>query len=94
MEYVKIFQANIPGLDAVQELAACLAKLSDSTSLHQDQVNEIIHLWQAMEDFDKRRIAYPSRHQQTLKKGRFAYRKSTIVPGADSVKRYYLFILL
>ena len=60
-------------------------------ALSHQQANNIIKLWSALSDFDKKPITFSPRHQDRLTKGRFKQpKKATTVPGVDSTKRSFL----
>ncbi|KAK5612407.1 hypothetical protein CRENBAI_007033 [Crenichthys baileyi] len=79
---------GIPGWDKVQDLAEYLMSLRQALYLDEQQVTEVIRLWTALPDGDKRRINYQPRHQPKLAHGRFKAPKNTgVTPGVESVKR-------
>ncbi|KAM4557414.1 uncharacterized protein V3H82_017172 [Fundulus diaphanus] len=79
---------GIPGWDKVQDLAEYLVSLRQALYLDEQQVTEVIRLWTALPEGDKRRIHYQPRHQPKLAHGRFKAPKNTgVTPGVDSVKR-------
>ncbi|KAM4595825.1 uncharacterized protein V3H82_003224 [Fundulus diaphanus] len=79
---------GIPGWDKVQDLAEYLVSLRQALYLDEQQVTEVIRLWTALPEGDKRRINYQPRHQPKLAHGRFKAPKNTgVTPGVDSVKR-------
>ncbi|XP_034024633.1 uncharacterized protein LOC117508900 [Thalassophryne amazonica] len=79
---------GVPGWDKVQELADYLVSLREVLYLDEQQVTEVVRLWTALPDRDKRRIVYQPRHQPKLVHGRFKAPKNTgVTPGVESVKR-------
>ncbi|KAK7149375.1 hypothetical protein R3I94_008883 [Phoxinus phoxinus] len=79
---------GIAGWDKVQDLAEYLMSLRQALYLDEQQVTEVIRLWTALPDGDKRRIHYQPRHQPKLTHGRFKAPKNTgVTPGVESVKR-------
>ncbi|CAM4568632.1 unnamed protein product [Leuciscus chuanchicus] len=79
---------GVAGWDKVQDLAEYLVSLRQALYLDEQQVTEVIRLWTALPDGDKRKIHYQSRHQPKLTHGRFKAPKNTgVTPGVDSVKR-------
>ncbi|MEQ2223538.1 hypothetical protein ILYODFUR_037756, partial [Ilyodon furcidens] len=79
---------GIPGWDKVQDLAEYLMSLRQALYLDEQQVTEVIRLWTALPDGDKRRINYQPRHQPKPAHGRFKAPKNTgVTPGVESVKR-------
>ncbi|MEQ2288032.1 hypothetical protein AMECASPLE_018805 [Ameca splendens] len=79
---------GILGWDKVQDLAEYLVYLRQALYLDEQQVTEVIHLWTALPDGDKRRINYQSRHQPKLAHSRVKAPKNTrVTPGVESVKR-------
>uniref|UniRef100_A0AAV2MR41 DUF6729 domain-containing protein n=1 Tax=Knipowitschia caucasica TaxID=637954 RepID=A0AAV2MR41_KNICA len=80
--------SGVAGWDKVQDLAEYLVSLRQALYLDEQQVTEVIRLWTALPDGDKRRIHYQPRHQPKLTHGRFKPPKNTgVTPGVDSVKR-------
>uniref|UniRef100_A0AAV2JFC2 Uncharacterized protein n=1 Tax=Knipowitschia caucasica TaxID=637954 RepID=A0AAV2JFC2_KNICA len=79
---------GVAGWDKVQDLAEYLVSLRQALYLDEQQVTEVIRLWTALPDGDKRKIHYQPRHQPKLTHGRFKPPKNTgVTPGVDSVKR-------
>ncbi|KAG1959629.1 hypothetical protein F2P79_005883 [Pimephales promelas] len=79
---------GVAGWDKVQDLAEYLVSLRQALYLDEQQVTEVIRLWTALPDGDKRKIHYQPRHQPKLTHGRFKAPKNTgVTPGVDSVKR-------
>ncbi|MEQ2213655.1 hypothetical protein XENOCAPTIV_018630 [Xenoophorus captivus] len=79
---------GIPGWDKVQDLAEYLMSLRQALYLDEQQVTEVIRLWTALPDGDKRRINYQPRHQPKLAHGHFKAPKNIgVTPGVESVKR-------
>ena len=79
---------GVAGWDKVQDLAEYLVSLRQALYLDEQQVTEVIRLWTALPDGDKRRIHYQPRHQPKLTHGRFKAPKNTgVTPGVESVKR-------
>ncbi|XP_041859650.1 uncharacterized protein LOC121651452 [Melanotaenia boesemani] len=82
---------NVEGYGAVQDLADFLVGLRDHhLALTQEECSQIIALWQALGDYDKRKTAYPSRHQTSLSKGRFRATKKIVAAGVESTKRSFI----
>lgn len=76
------------GWDKVQDLAGYLVALREVSYLTEAQVTQVIQLWTALPDGDKRRVNYQPRHQSRLTHGRFkAPKRSGVTPGVESVKR-------
>lgn len=73
----------------MQDLADFLVSLKDHRlALSEQECCQIITLWEALGEFDKKKTIYPSRHQSSLKQGRFRATKKLVVPGVESTKRY------
>lgn len=70
-------------------MADFLVGLRDhSLALTGEECTQIITLWQALGEYDKKKTTYSPRHQATLKKGRFRATKKIVAPGVESTKRY------
>lgn len=90
-----IFQAvdehNVPGMDHVDSLAEYLVGLRTQTSLvlSNQAVSTILGLWQALLDYDKRRVVFSARHQDRLMTGKFKSpkKRAEFTPGVESTKR-------
>ncbi|XP_057698259.1 uncharacterized protein LOC130919501 [Corythoichthys intestinalis] len=79
---------GVPGWDKVQDLAEYLVSLRQARYLDEQQVSEVILLWTALPEGDKRRIHYQPRHQPKLVHGRYkAPKNAGTTPGVDSVKK-------
>ena len=85
----------MPGWRQVDNLTECLVNLS-GLSVTNDQVKEIISLYNKLEDFDQGRTQYVPRHKDKLAKGRFkaTKQKTAVTPGVDSVKRSAINVLV
>ena len=70
-------------MDALSE---CLINLG-GISVSNEEVNEVIQLYNNLADYDKQRTVYAKRHREKLIKGRFKPGRSAVTPGAQSVKR-------
>ncbi|CAL8237825.1 unnamed protein product, partial [Merluccius merluccius] len=82
---------NIEGYGAVQDLAEFLFGLRDHRlALTGEECAQIITLWQALGEYDKKRTVYPPRHQTSLKQGRFRATKKIVAPGVESTKRCFV----
>ncbi|XP_059907238.1 uncharacterized protein LOC132457178 isoform X2 [Gadus macrocephalus] len=55
---------GVAGWDKVQDLVAYLLGLPEASYLTQLQVTQVIQLWTALPDCDKKRVIYQSRHQR------------------------------
>ena len=75
----------------MQDLAEVLFGLRDHRlALTGEECAQIITLWQALGEYDKKKTVYPPRHQTSLKQGRFRATKKIVAPGVESTKRYVL----
>ncbi|KAF1374347.1 hypothetical protein PFLUV_G00228130 [Perca fluviatilis] len=87
-------ESGVPGMDRVDSLAEYLVELRNKPSLvlTNQQVSDIVILWQNLLDFDKQRIVFSARHQTRLVTGRFRTQKNRqeFTPGVESVKRHAL----
>ena len=85
---------NIEGFQKVTALASFLVTLADSQmALTNIQADEIIRLWNDLDDYDKQPTVFSPRHKEKLVKGRFKSpkkRTNLVVPGLDSTKRCFL----
>ncbi|CAL8350677.1 unnamed protein product [Arctogadus glacialis] len=61
---------GVAGWDNVQDLAAYLVGLREASYLTVLQVTQVIQLWTALPDCDKKRVNYQPRHQERLPHGR------------------------
>ncbi|XP_026120792.1 uncharacterized protein LOC113100218 [Carassius auratus] len=81
-------------MDRVDSLAEYLVELRDQPSLvlTNQQVSNIVALWQNLLDFDKQRVVFAARHQSRLDTGRFRSpkKRQEFTPGVESVKRHAL----
>lgn len=75
------------GYQHVVRLAVSLVELRDKPVLTRAKEEELIALWKCLPEGDKAPVAYPPRHKDRLTQGRFRPSKTSVVPGADSVKR-------
>ncbi|XP_053199085.1 uncharacterized protein LOC128383497 [Scomber japonicus] len=84
----------MPGMDRVDSLAECLVELRNqpSLTLSNQQVSNIVGLWQNLLDYDKQRVVFSARHQTRLNTERFrsANKRQEFTPGVESVKRHAL----
>ena len=82
---------NIAGYREVQDLAEFLVGLRPphSLALTGEEVAQIVTLWKALNEFDRKRTVYPPRHPSTITKGRFRATKRIVVPGVESTRRYF-----
>ena len=88
---------NIPGYEHVDRLAEYLVQLKDHarSALTIKEATKIVQLWHYVSYHDKTKIEYSARHSTKLCRGRFtACKKSNVVPGVDSTKRYITIELL
>ncbi|XP_046873557.1 uncharacterized protein LOC124465932 isoform X2 [Hypomesus transpacificus] len=84
---------GMPGMDWVDRLAECLVELRHQTNMTLDnqQVSNIVGLWQDLLDYDKQRVVFAARHLDRLIKGRFRHKKKVeFTPGVESVERCVL----
>ncbi|XP_041846882.1 uncharacterized protein LOC121643501 [Melanotaenia boesemani] len=81
-------------MDRVDSLAEYLVELRNqpSLALNNQQVSNIVALWQNLLEFDKQRVVFAARHQSRLDTGRFRSpkKKQKFTPGVDSLKRHAL----
>ena len=76
------------GYHHVVRLAVSLVELRNELVVTRAKEEELVALWKKLPECDKAPVAYPPRHKDRLTKGRFKASKATsVVPGADSVKR-------
>ncbi|XP_062304131.1 uncharacterized protein LOC134008632 [Osmerus eperlanus] len=84
----------MPGLDRVDSLAECLVELRNQSSLAltNQQVSNIVALWQNLLDYDQQRVTFAARHQSRLDTGRFRSpkKRQEFTPGVESMKRHAL----
>ncbi|XP_039616289.1 uncharacterized protein LOC120533449 [Polypterus senegalus] len=78
-----------PGYQHVVNLAFSLVKLRHHTYLTQQQVAEIVTLWEQLPEGDKAPVHFPPRHQEWLVQGRFRRKHSqtNVTPGVESLWR-------
>ncbi|XP_073719234.1 uncharacterized protein [Misgurnus anguillicaudatus] len=82
---------NIEGYGAVQDLAEYLFNLREHRlALTGEESEQIINLWQALGEFDKKKTTYSPRHQTNLKQGRFRASKKNVAPGVESTRRCFI----
>ena len=74
-------------IDRVMALARHLVSFRDVDALSNVQVAEAKRLFHNLAQCDKDRVKYPKRHKPQLSSGRFGRSKSSVVQGAESVKR-------
>ncbi|XP_062308973.1 uncharacterized protein LOC134013581 [Osmerus eperlanus] len=92
-EKLAVDEHGMPGMDRVDRLAECLVELRHQTNmtLHNQQVSNIVGLWQDLLDYDKQRVVFAARHLDRLIKGRFRHKKKVeFTPGVESVERCVL----
>ncbi|XP_043092071.1 uncharacterized protein LOC122342356 [Puntigrus tetrazona] len=93
-ESVALDSAGVPGMDRVDSLAEYLVELKNQSSLilTNQQVSNIVALWQNLLDYDKQRVVFAARHQSKLDTGRFRSpkKRQEFTPGVESVKRHAL----
>ncbi|KAB5528391.1 hypothetical protein PHYPO_G00139690 [Pangasianodon hypophthalmus] len=67
-ETLAVDDRNVPGIYRVDSLADYLVELKHQTSLtlSSQQVSEIVALWQNLLDFDKQRVVFAARHQESF----------------------------
>lgn len=76
----------------MQDLAEYLFNLREHRlALTGEESDQIINLWQALGEFDKKKTTYSPRHQTNLKQGRFRASKKNVAPGVESTRRYAKF---
>lgn len=78
---------NIPGYRKVQDLATELVLLRDQNAVSKEAAERICALYQKLDEYDRRGIAFQPRRQDTLKKGRFKRPKSAVFAGSESTRR-------
>ncbi|KAI9541439.1 hypothetical protein NQZ68_029808 [Dissostichus eleginoides] len=75
-------------------LAECLVGLRNQLTmvLTNQQVSNIVALWQNLLDYDKQRVVFAARHQSRLDTGRFRSpkKRQEFTPGVESLKRHAL----
>ena len=87
---------NRPGFDKVDALACSFVSLLNNKglALTREQVATISTLWGNLEEWDREKIQFASRHQEKLTTGRFRRRKASprksTIPRADSTTRCML----
>ncbi|KAL0970157.1 hypothetical protein UPYG_G00238140 [Umbra pygmaea] len=93
-EQLAVDEHNMPGMDRVDSLAECLVELRIQTrlTLSNQQVSNIVGLWQNLLDYDKQRVVLASRYQDRLTTGKFRSpkKKAVFTPGVDSLNRCVL----
>ena len=77
------------GYQHVVRLAVSLVELRNLQVVTREKEEELIALWNHLPEGDKAPVSYPPHHKDTLTKGRFKAKPSmsSVIPGADSVKR-------
>ncbi|KAF1384383.1 hypothetical protein PFLUV_G00118420 [Perca fluviatilis] len=84
-------ESGVPGMDRVDSLAEYLVELRNKPSLvlTNQQVSDIVILWQNLLDFDKQQIVFSARHQTRLVTGRFRTQKNRqeFTPGVRGVPK-------
>ncbi|CAM4694827.1 unnamed protein product [Leuciscus chuanchicus] len=85
---------GVPGLDRVDSLAECLVELRNHPSLAptNQQVSNIVALWQNLLDYDKRRVVFSPRHKSRLDTRLCAIHMSTKKKGTGTVSRWDLIL--
>ncbi|KAI9541918.1 hypothetical protein NQZ68_026383 [Dissostichus eleginoides] len=82
------------GMDRVDSLAECIVGLRNQLTmvLTNQQVSNIVALWQNLLDYDKQRVVFSARHQSRLDTGRFGSpkKRQEFTPGVESLKRHAL----
>ncbi|XP_028648231.1 uncharacterized protein LOC114644165 [Erpetoichthys calabaricus] len=78
-----------PGYQHVVNLASSLVKLRHHPYVTQQQVAEIVTLWERLPEGDKAPVRFPPRHQERLVQGRFRRKHSqtSVTPGVESLQR-------
>ncbi|XP_051788938.1 uncharacterized protein LOC127529436 [Erpetoichthys calabaricus] len=78
-----------PGYEHVVNLASSLMTLRHRAYVTQQQVAEIVALWERLPEGDKAPVRFPPRHQERLVKGRFRRKHSqtSVTPGVESLRR-------
>ncbi|CAL8251926.1 unnamed protein product [Merluccius merluccius] len=86
--------SGVPGMDRVDSLAEHLVELRNqpSLALTNQQVSDIVVLWQNLLQYDKQRVVFAARFQTRLDTGRFrsSKKRQEFTPGVESVKRHAL----
>ena len=77
---------KIPGYGRVQDFAEYVVGLQHQSYLTSAQVSEVVRLWEAFSDYDKRRTHFPDNFRRR-EKGRYKESKRTVAPGVLSTKR-------
>ncbi|KAL0195370.1 hypothetical protein M9458_008942, partial [Cirrhinus mrigala] len=93
VEEMAVDSQNVPGYQHVDRLAEYLVDLRGHTalSLTNQEANNIIALWQNLDDRDKQWVVYAARHQKRLLSGRFRVpKRPTQTPGVESTTRCVL----
>ncbi|XP_051779770.1 uncharacterized protein LOC114645273 [Erpetoichthys calabaricus] len=78
-----------PCYEHVVNLACSLLQLRHHAYVTQQQVAEIVALWERLPEGDKAPVRFPLRHQERLVKGRFRLKHSqtSVTPGVESLQR-------
>ncbi|KAK1906080.1 NAD-dependent histone deacetylase HST3 [Dissostichus eleginoides] len=86
--------SGMAGMDRVDSFAECLVGLRNQLTmvLTNQQVSNIVALWQNLLDYDKQRVVFAARHQSRLDTGRFGSpkKRQEFTPGVESLKRHAL----
>jgi len=69
----------------MQDLADKLVSIRGLRSFSLYEVDELVGLWERLEQEDKRKVSYPPRHNLKLTQGRFMTTKTTVCAGVDRV---------
>ena len=82
-----------PGYHHVARLAQSLVEHCTKGYITQAEVEEIVGLWESLDEADKGPVVYPPRKWEELVKGRFKKAKvyapiSAHVPGIESMRQY------
>ncbi|KAI9546094.1 hypothetical protein NQZ68_030681 [Dissostichus eleginoides] len=83
--------SGMAGMDRVDSLAECLVGLRNQLTmvLTNQQVSNIVALWQNLLDYDKQRVVFAARHQSRLDTGRFRSpkKRQEFTPGVENCCR-------
>ncbi|KAJ4934746.1 hypothetical protein JOQ06_007529 [Pogonophryne albipinna] len=89
--------SGMAGMDRVYSFAECLVELRNQLTmvLTNQQVSNIVALWQNLLDYDKQRVVFAARHQSRLDTGRFrlcVIYRSPRKRGTGTVSRWDLIL--
>ncbi|KAI9541389.1 hypothetical protein NQZ68_031045 [Dissostichus eleginoides] len=80
--------SGMAGMDRVDSFAECLVGLRNQLTmvLTNQQVSNIVALWQNLLDYDKQRVVFAARHQSRLDTGRFRSpkKRQEFTPGVEN----------